>query len=168
MTNLDVVRKTYTVDEIKALFYSMIDSIYDIIFNTTDEEDSSEVYTNILNSLVGKEYLAEKSKIYIRRKMGMDMEAMNSFIYHGNDIYNLAYGMITSYSILAFNAIRRYTGNLTNGRLHPDRVATNGCKRAYLFVHDRHPKHKLNKSANDLIQIVIDDIWPKEKNLGDI
>ena len=168
MINLDIIRKNYTVDEIKALFYSMVDSLYDIIFNATDDEDNSGVNTNILNSLVGKDYLTEESKKYIRHKMAMDMDAMNSFIDHGNDIYNLAYGMITSYNILAFNAIRRYTGNLTNGRLHPDRVATNGCKRAYLFVHDRHPKHKLNKSANDLIQIVIDDIWPREKNLGDI
>lgn len=168
MINVDIIRKVYNADEIKSLFYSMIDSIYDIIFNPTDEEDSSKVYSNILNSLVGKEYVTEESKIHIRHKMAMDMEAMNSFINHDNDIYNLAYGMITSYNILAFNAIRRYTGNLTNGRLHPDRVATNGCKRAYLFVHDRHPKHRLNKSANDLVQIIIDDIWPKEKNFGDI
>ena len=168
MTNLDYVRRTYTVDEVKAVFYSMVDAIYDIIFNPTDDNYECGVYNNILNSLIGKSTLILESKMYIRYKMSRDLIAMNSNINHSDDLYDFAYGMIDSYCQLAFNVIRRYTGSLTKGRLHPDRVATNGCKKAYLFVHDRHPKHKLNKSAADLIDIIINDIWPKEKRLGEL
>ena len=168
VTNLEQVRSEYNVDEIKALFYSMVDSIYDILFNADSYVQSTDVYDNILKSLTGDSELSFKSMMYIRYRMGRDIDAMNTHIYHGEDLYELAYGMIYSYHRLAFAAIRRYTGSLTQGRLHPDIVATNGCKRAYLFVHDRHPKHKLNKSAKAEVEMVVDDIYHKEKNLGEV
>lgn len=168
MTNLEYVRNKYNVDEIKALFYSMVDSIYDIIFNADSKLQSTDVYDNILKSLTGESNLSFKSMMYIRYRMHRDINAMNTHISHGEDLYELSYGIIYSYHQLAFNVIRRYTGSLTQGRLHPDIVATNGCKRAYLFVHDRHPKHKLNKSAKAEVEMVVDDIYRKEKNLGEV
>ena len=169
MTNLVEIRRKYTVDEIKALFYSMTDTIYDILFNSDKSEQETEEYQNILSVLTKRsQFLTRESIMYIRYKMHMDLDAMNGNINHQADLYNLAYAFIYSYYPLAFSAIRRYTGTLTHGRLHPDRVATNGCKKAYLFVHDRHPKHRLNKSASDLIDLVVNDVYPKEKNLGEI
>ena len=168
VTNLEQVRSKYNVDEIKALFYSMIDSIYDILFNSDARMRSIDTYNNILDTLTGKSDLSFKSMMYIRYIMHRDIEAMNTHISHGEDLYELAYGMIYSYHRLAFAVIRRYTGSLSQGRLHPDIVATNGCKQAYLFVHDRHPKHKLNKSAKAEVEMVVDDIYRKEKNLGEV
>lgn len=168
MTNLEQVRTKYTVDEIKALFYSMVDSIYDILFNADTYVESMSIYDNILHALTGGKSLSLEAMMYIRYRMSRDIDAMNTHISHGEDLYELAYGMIYSYHQLAFAVIRRYTGSLTQGRLHPDIVATNGCKQAYLFVHDRHPKHKLNKSAKAEVEMVVDDIYRKEKNLGEI
>ena len=168
MTNLEQVRSKYNVDEIKALFYSMVDSIYDILFNADSYVESMNAYDNILHALTNGKNLSLEAMMYIRYRMSRDIDAMNGHISHGEDLYELAYGMIYSYHQLAFAVIRRYTGSLTQGRLHPDIVATNGCKQAYLFVHDRHPKHKLNKSAKAEVEMVVDDIYRKEKNLGEV
>lgn len=168
VTNLEQVRSKYNVDEIKALFYSMVDSIYDILFNADSYVESMNAYDNILHALTNGKNLSLEAMMYIRYRMSRDIDAMNGHISHGEDLYELAYGMIYSYHQLAFAVIRRYTGSLTQGRLHPDIVATNGCKQAYLFVHDRHPKHKLNKSAKAEVEMVVDDIYRKEKNLGEV
>ena len=57
MTNLIEIRRKYTVDEIKALFYSMTDTIYDILFNSDKSEQETEEYQNILSVLAKRNQL---------------------------------------------------------------------------------------------------------------
>lgn len=164
------LRTEFTVNDIKCIGYSMIDSIYDIVFNTGHCRITNEFINpwNDQSDILLKHSIDDRTVNAIHEQMAKDMIRAFPNKIEDRNFHCLVREFIKSYYNLAIRAIRGYTKNLIQGRLYPDDIATNGCKAAYLFVHERHPKHKLNSSAKEEIELIVDDFFGREKNLGEL
>lgn len=166
MRSKEAIARKYIVDQIRLLAYSMTDSIYDIIFNSYETLEGWRVSDSISDALVSGRNLTDEETQYILKQMSRDIEA--GIYMPDRCFYDFVFEFIKTYHNLAFRAIRHYTGSLIEARLHPDIVATNGCNKGYLFLNTSHPKHKLNASMKEEVDIIVDDIYGNDKNLGDL
>lgn len=169
MVVTDKMRKKYTVDNIKLLTYSMTDSVYDILFNTAHAlAINSRLKTDMTKMVTHDSYMNDECAYAIHRQMMRDLIVAFPDKISDSDFHSFVIEFIKTYYKLANRAIRRYTGSYYNGLMYPDDIATNGCKSAYLFVHERHPKHKLNSAAKYEVETIVNDFFGNEKNLGEI
>ena len=169
MVVTDEMRKQYTVDNIKLLTYSMIDSIYDIVFNTAHAfAINSRLKTDFVKAVTYDSHLNIDMLFAIENQMVRDLIVAFPDKFSESDFHEFVRQFIDAYHKLANRAIRRYTGSYAKGLLYPEDIATNGCKQAYLFLHERHPKHRLNKSAKEEVEEIVNDFFGNDKNLGEI
>ena len=165
MSNIDEIRDRYTVDQVKATFYSMLDSIWDLAYNYNMCHQSG--YTLNASRTIIKE---SKPSWVDERGIEEQMRRDTDLIFEGQDfedVKKFIRAFINEFYECAIACIRRYVGgDLIKGRLYPEEVATNGVKKAYLFAHDRHPKHTLNKSSKDYADVICDGIF-REKRKDD-
>ena len=165
MSDMDEIRDRYTVDQIKATFFSMIDSIWDLAYNYNMCHQSC--YTLCASRTI----IRESTATWVdKRGVEEQMRRDTNLIFEGcdfEDVKKFIRAFVDEFYDSAICCIKRYVGgNLIKGRLFPEEVATNGVKKAYLFIHERHPKHILNKSSRDYADVICDSIF-REKRKDD-
>jgi hypothetical protein len=167
MSNVEEIRKHYTEDNVKALTFSLIDSIYDIMYNTghctgTNIDDLIHILNKFAKSNI---YLDTTCVNSIYRQMRRDVDAI--FPNFDGDTNGFVRNFIKTYFSICYRAVRSYVGKAKyEGNFYPDDIATNGCKASYLFVHVRHPKHKLNLASRYVMDMVTEDLF-KTKYQGE-
>ena len=77
------------------------------------------------------------------------------------EVIHFAKAVIKAWGHDMYHIIQYFHGGFFDiGRLHPNSVATNGVKQSYLFLHERHPKHKMNEVLNlTLVPCIIEDAF---------
>ena len=160
MSNIDLIRERYTEDNIKSLGFALVDAIYDIAINTSHcTAISKSDLDHTIRAIENHASLSTDDTIVnsIIRQMSMDIDAI--FPEVTAEDYTFIKSFIKAYSPICTMAFWRYVGHIGKGRLHPDDVGTNGCKEAYLFIHYRHPKHKLNSNSKDYVNLIVEDLF---------
>lgn len=160
MNGLNRIANLYSEHDIKAILFSMTDTMYDLLYNPGSctwvcNEDVRYATEQLRQQ---NWYDTDERLIRIIHKcMDYDMSLNFPSKNHYDDHYALVNAFIKRWGAHCLKCVRGYNADkvLNQGRLVPDVVGTNGCKAAYLFVHDRHPKHKLNKYVNQLLVPVV-------------
>ena len=158
MSNLDEIRTRYTVDQVKATFYSMLDSMWDLAYNYNMCHQSG--YTISASRTI----IRDATPSWVdKRGIEEQMRRDTDLIFDGHDfsdVKKFIRAFIDEFYDCVIACMKRYVGgDLIKGRLYPEEVATNGVKKAYLFVHERHPKHVLNKTSMDYANTIADGIF---------
>ena len=162
MSNMEEIRLRYSVDQIKAIFYSMMDSMWDLAFNYNMCHQSK--YTFIASYSIARDKTPDWTVI---RGIIEQMRRDTDLVFKGYDfadVKKLIEAFVTEFYDTAMACIRAYVGGpLIKGRLYPEEVATNGVAKAYLFLHEKHPKWKLNRSAKDYVETIVDGVFAEKR-----